>query len=643
VCLLVALASRAVAGEPLPLQQITVEASPIDPYLPARTEVDRSEIIDAHQSELSDVLELTPGINVRQGGKGEVRVDMRGFDQRATLYTLDGVPVYEPYNGIINADLFPLEMLNSIEITRGASSSLYGPNGMGGQIKLDTFAPRPPLGAAVSTIWRDSDLCDVRASGSAAHEGWSGFAAGRYLTSSGLWLSDDFQDRPDTQRRFQNGSKRVNSDVDQLSGFASLGYQYGNGGRAHVAVLASDATFGIPPSTTQFGQLLDSGQYAPIIERADPERLLHVQAGFEQRILPTIGVAGGLFYTSYDYHDTQYFPQQKTKDDPLDYSRVATIVTNSHELGGIGRVTLDVGDRDTIAVGGQVRGDSVDLSTTTRGFLGSPSVTVASVGVENVYAATDRISLVLGASEDLQTGGRIGTRSEFDPQGIVSIDLDQWGAARVAVARKIRFPTLRELFDKYQGNPHLAPENTLTYEIGYRVSRRWGYAGLNLFRSDVDNLIAGGGDDNHFINVQTATLQGIEVASGVMPVERVRLDITYTYLDTTANNSIPLSPSSDSAVQHKPAHRFNGILQVSLPWELLLRMEGIYTSEQLDRLNSDVMVGGFGLWNVQITRPVGKWLSVFAGADNLLDTDYEQKLGTPESGRRAFAGFRATY
>jgi vitamin B12 transporter len=623
---------------------ITIEASPIDPYLPARTSVDRDEIIDANKSELSDVLELTPGINVRQGGKGEVRVDMRGFDQRATLYTLDGVPVYEPYNGIINADLFPLEMLSGVEIIRGASSSLYGPNGMGGQVKLDTFAPRPPLGATVSTIWRDTDLFDVRASGSAAREGWSGFAAGCYLTTSGFRLSDGFEDRPDTERRFDDGGERLNSDRDQLSGFATLGYQYGDEGRAHVAVLASDATFGIPPSTTQFGILVTPGHYAPMIERADPERLLHAQAGVEQRLLPTISVAGGLFYTSYDYHDKQYFPDKEHMQyDPLDYSSAVTIKTNSREFGGIGRGTFDIGDRDTLAVGGQVRGDSVDLSSTERGTIANPSITVASVGIENVYAVTDRINFVLGASEDVQTGGKIGTRSEFDPQGILSIDFDQWGAARIAVARKIRFPTLRELFDQYQGNPHLAPENTLTYEIGHRVARAWGYLGLNLFRNDVDNLIAGGGEDIHFMNVQTATLQGVEVASGVTPVEPVRLDITYTFLDTTADTNVPLSPNSSSAVQHKPAHRFNGILQVSLPWELLLRMEGLYTSEQLDNFNGDIMVPGFALWNVQLTRPVGKWLSVFAGADNLLDADYEQKIGAPEGGRRAFAGFRATY
>ncbi len=616
-----------VAGaEPLLLPEVTVEASPIDPYLPAQTAVDRSEIVDAHKSELSDVLELTPGLNVRQGGQAEQRVDMRGFDQRATLYTLDGVPVYEPYNGIINIDLFPLEMLDSVQITRGASSSLYGPNGMGGQIKLNTFAPRAPLTASVSTTWRDSDLWDVRASGGAAREGWTGFATGRYLTTPNFSLADGFQDRPDTQQRLQEGSKRLNSDVEQLSGFATLGYEYGNGGRAHVAVLASDATFGIPPSTTEF---------TPQLLRTDPERLLHVQAGVEQRVLPALAAAGGLFYTAYDLHQSQY-------DKPDFRTVLVTTKTDSSELGGIGRLTLDIGARDSLALAGQVRDDGADISNTVRGALGHPDVTIGSVGMENVYRATDRISLVLGSSEDVLTGGRVGTRSEFNPQGIVSIDFDPWGATRIAVSRKIRFPTLRELFDRQQGNPDLAPERTLTYEIGHRVARAWGYAALNLFRSDVRDLIAGGNEDI-FTNVEEATLQGIEAACDVMPLERVRLDVNYTFLDTTAHDKEPLGVTATSAVQHKPAHRFNGILQVSLPWQFRLRMEGLYTSEQLDQPRSDVTVPGFALWNVQLTRPVGKWLSVFAGADNLLDTDYEQKLGSPEAGRRVFAGFRASY
>ena len=607
------------------MEEITVEASPIDPYLPARTVVDRSEIIDSHDSDLSDALQRTPGINVRDGGQGEPRVDMRGFDQRATLYTLNGVPIYEPYNGVVNVDLFPLEMLGNVEVTRGAASSLYGPNGMAGQVKLTTFGAPAPT-AAASTIWRESDLWDVRASGGASRDGLSGFVAGRYLTSPNFTLSDGFDDRPPPQRRFQNGDQRLNSDIEQLSGFATLGYEY-DGGRTYGAVLASDSTFGVPPSTTQF---------MPMFLRTDRERLLHVQGGIDQRLSPNVGVAGGLFYTGYNLHQSQY--------DGADFRNVVLKTkADSSELGGIGRVTVQVGNRDSLAIGGQVRDDGADISNTVRGTISKPGFTIGSAAIENLYAATDRISLVLGVSCDLLSGAGIATRSELNPQGVVAVDFGDWGETRIAAARKIRFPTLRELYDPMQGFARLRPETPLTYEIGHQLARRWGYAGLNLFRSDVDGLIdAGGADAQKFQNLDSATLQGIEMTAGSAPISLVRLDVTYTYLDTTARNNNGVTVIS-SAVQHKPAHRFNGTLWVFLPWWLVLRSDAAYTSSQLDQFGSVVTVDGFALWSVQLMRPVGQWLSVFAGVDNLLDADVEQKLGTPQPGRRVFAGVRATY
>ena len=160
--LLLALVPTAVlAEEPIPLKEVTVEASRVDALLPARTEVDREEIIDSHKDELGGVLDLTPGVNVRDGGRGESRLDVRGFDQRAVLFTLNGVPVYEPWNGIINMNLFPLEMLGSIVVDRGPSSALFGPNGMGGTVKLTTVQPHEPLSGSASTIWRQAmpEIC----------------------------------------------------------------------------------------------------------------------------------------------------------------------------------------------------------------------------------------------------------------------------------------------------------------------------------------------------------------------------------------------------------------------------------------------------------------------------------------------------
>ena len=623
ICATAALAD----DDPLRMQEITVEASPIDPYLPARTEVDRDEIINSRKSDLSEVIELTPGINVRQGGRGEVRVDMRGFDQRAILFTLNGVPVYEPYNGIINVNLFPLEMLGGIDIARGISSSLYGPNGMAGQIKLTTFGIKPSLSGAAQAIWRDSDFWDFRASGGGTREGLSIIGAGSYLTSPNFPLSDDFSERLPSERRGEDGGPRANSDEQRGSGFLSLGYEYGDGGRAHFAVIGSETTFGIPPSTSQF---------APFYRRVDPQQLLHVQAGVDQRVAPTVGIAGGIFSTFYNSRELEY------PDATYTAPRLRTD-TDSDEVGGIGRVTVDIGSNDSLAIGALLRGDGAHVANSSRGTLSDPDLLIASASAENVYSVTERVSLILGLSYDVQSGADVGTTGEVDPQGVLSVDWNPWGSTRLAIGRKIRFPTLRELYDPLQGNAGLKPEATLTYEIGHQISRDWGYASLNLFRSDVSDLIEPGGDEGEFENVQDATLQGVEIATGVEPFAWMRLDLNYTYLNTSASDVTLFGRDAESAIQHKPENRFNGILELVLPWKFLFRTEGLYTSQQLDQFGSVVFVPDFGLWNVQLSRPVLPWLTAFAGCDNLLDADWEQKLGTPEAGRRAFVGMRGSY
>ncbi len=629
LCAVAAVASTAAAEPALQLDEITVEASPIVPYLPARTEIGRDELIESHKSELDAELDLTPGINVRQGGRGEPRVDIRGFDQRAALITLNGVPVTEPYNGIVNIDLFPLEMLGRVSVMRGISSSLYGPNGMAGQIALETFRTPTPLTAAGSTIWRDRDFWDTRASAAANRGDLSGLVGGRYLTTPGFPLSDDFDARPETRRRFEDGGTRLSSDVQEWSAFGTLGHEYGEGGRAHLAVLASQARFGIPPSTTS---------YAPVLRRNDDQSQLHEQAGVDQRLRPALGIAGGVFYTRYSSTESQF--------DGPDYStELLSTTADSDEIGGIGRLTLDLGVHDTLAVGGQVRGASASVSTSAGGPASEPDALVGSVGIENVYAATERLTLLVGLSYDVQSSGGDGTDGQLDPQGIVSYDFGAYGVTRLAVGRKVRFPTLRELSDPLQGNPDLGAEKALTYDLGHRVPAPWGYASLNLFRSDASDLIdaAGGGDPPVFTNLDDATLQGVEVACGTAVWDRLRLDVNYTYLDATAHDASVAGAGGSSEIQHKPAHRFNGILRVELPWRLRLRMEGLFTSEQVERLGTDVTVDGFAIWNAELTWTAGEHLSVFAGADNLLDADFEEKLGSPEPGRRAFAGFRATY
>ena len=624
--LLVVTPTFALAHEPLLLEEVTVEASRVDALLPARSEVDRDEIIDSHKHELGGVLDLTPGVNVRDGGRGEARLDVRGFDQRAVLFTLNGVPVYEPWNGIINLNLFPLEMLGSIVIQRGPSSALFGPNGMGGAVKLTTAHPRGPLTASASTIWRDSDTWDARASGGVSRDGLVGLLGGRYFTTPGFPLPGDFNELPQNRRRWEDGGRRLNSDGEQKSLFADLGYEYSGSGRAHVALLGSNSSFGISPSTTAF--------LGPFL-RNDHEDLWHVQAGLEHRLTPQLGAAAAVFYSGYDTKESQFDSAEFTR-------KFVTRQANSEDVGGLGRLTFDVAEVDSLAVAAQARYDDAHVFDDANGPHVRPYFATGSLAAENVYSVGERFALIAGTSLDVQGSGSAPTRSELNPQGGMSVEFGPYGTSRAGISRKIRFPTLRELYDPLQGNPNLKPEVAVVYEVGHRVQAPRGYADVNLFRSDVSNLIENVGDENRSVNSQDATLQGVEVAFGGTPIDWVRLDVNYTYLNTQASNPTR-SGSGESDVQHRPENRFNGILRVFLPLDLILRLEGLYTSDQLDRFGSDVTVNEYTLFNGQLTKRFGDRFELFGGVDNILDNKHQDKLGSPAPGRWGFAGLRMTY
>jgi outer membrane cobalamin receptor len=610
--------------KPAGVPEIVVEGSPIDRYLPARSSIGRPELEQLNKSELSEVLLFLPGLNVRHGGRAETRIDMRGFDQRAILFMLNGIPVYEPYNGIIDIDLFPLEMLDSIGVTRGPSSALYGPNGMAGTIQMSTLQPQDGVRGAATEVWRDSNYWDTRASAGAGSAMLSLIAGGRYLTSDGFRLSDSFNDRPQTRRRFEDGGLRLNSDREEWSAFVNGVYRYSDKGFAHATFLESSSEFGIPPGTTGF---------APVFRRNDGQELLHAHVGVEQSVFDRIDLGGAVFYSDYSSSESEF-------DGPDFTNQLIRRDADSDEIGGIARITADIAERDTLALALQARQDGADLSDTVSGHLGDPELTMTSAAVENLFFLTESITLALGLSGDVQTGGGRGTDWEMNPQGGVSVDWERYGVSRLSISRKTRFPTLRELFDPLEGNPDLEAEKALVYEIGHRAAYDWLYGDLTLFRSDVDDLIEMEtiGDLRRSVNLGEAVLQGIEAGLGGAPRPELHLDVNYTLLDAQARND-----GGHDEIQHKPRHRFNGILRLFLVQDFVLRLEGVYTSDQVDQFGTDVDVDSFGLFNVSLARTFDELVQIVVGANNIFDEDYEEKLGMPQPGRWFFIGLRASY
>ncbi|MBC8174742.1 MAG: TonB-dependent receptor, partial [Candidatus Marinimicrobia bacterium] len=116
--------------------------------IPGRVEVITQEELKSLPSQkLDDVLKYSSGLNVhRTSGIFEIRpvVSLRGVsgdEPGRTLVLVNGVPINKSDTGVANWNRINVNNIKQVEIFKGAGSSLYGNNAMGGVINIITQTP----------------------------------------------------------------------------------------------------------------------------------------------------------------------------------------------------------------------------------------------------------------------------------------------------------------------------------------------------------------------------------------------------------------------------------------------------------------------------------------------------------------------
>ncbi len=116
------------------------------------TVLSRDEIVNSGATSIPEVLRLAPGMIVREKTPGNYDVQIRGNDNlppkgimvytenSMTLVMIDGRPVYNYGFGGTFWETLPVELndIERIEVIRGLSSALYGPNAVSGAINIIT-------------------------------------------------------------------------------------------------------------------------------------------------------------------------------------------------------------------------------------------------------------------------------------------------------------------------------------------------------------------------------------------------------------------------------------------------------------------------------------------------------------------------
>ena len=112
-------------------------ATPVIGAIASSIKLDRSDIKKTGATTFVELLESIPSVTFEGGPGNLAAVRLRGNEASHTLLLIDGQKVTIT-GGQPNFKMIPLNQINSIEITKGPFSSLYGPGAIGGVINIFT-------------------------------------------------------------------------------------------------------------------------------------------------------------------------------------------------------------------------------------------------------------------------------------------------------------------------------------------------------------------------------------------------------------------------------------------------------------------------------------------------------------------------
>ena len=154
------------------LDEIVVTASateePIKTVPRNITVVTREDIEQAPSKNIVDLLNREAGINLRSlfGSDKQAVIDMRGMGASAAsnvIVLVDGIRMNSSDLSGVDFSTIPLEMIERIEIVRGAGTVIYGSGSIGGVINIVTRKGTPLKETRLYAAYGSFDTLDTRA------------------------------------------------------------------------------------------------------------------------------------------------------------------------------------------------------------------------------------------------------------------------------------------------------------------------------------------------------------------------------------------------------------------------------------------------------------------------------------------------
>lgn len=596
--------------------------------------VTASDIKQQGARTLDEALQLVPGVVIREGAEGTPRIDIRGFRTRHVQLFLNGIPVRDTYDGQFDPTRIPAEIISEIKVTSGGGSVLYGPGGNGGAIDIITKSGQEGVHGSLGTELIEGGGYEGSASVLGTGEKVDFYANFNVQDRDAFMLSNDFTP---VNIADEDGGGRENSDWKRVNLLGNLSYRLTDYTTVGVTLSHMDGENGKPPVTNAGADI-----FAKKIkyERVDEVQSSLLQLAFDHTTNGPFAIRGWAYYSQTDLEENGY--------DDASYSsqtaRGASHQVTDTELVGINTQFIyhvDEAAKATLALGAENENwESEGFEITRRGtndLKDDRDLQTYSVAFEYEREVADSIGLVVGYGQHFYERDD-GSDNDFSYLLGVTYDLNEGTRFRLNHSRKIRFPSLKQLYGN-GGNVDLDTEVSKHYEAG--VERRLPFKGLlNItgFYIDAQDFIEKDQTDTNR-NFQEVELMGIETDLKIYPVDMLMFRLAVTYLDTEDKSA----GSGRDELQYRP--KWTVTTEVNYRFSCGFTAYGSlqYLGDQYfyDEVTATQKqrLGDITVANLKFSKTVlADKVELYAGVDNLFDKDYEESYGLPQPGRTIYGG-----
>lgn len=613
------------------------------------TTVSSNKMQDFAKNDVARALNLLPGISLSAvGPRNEAMVFVRGFDLRQVPLLIDGIPVYVPYDGYVDLARFTTFDLAEINVSKGYTSIIHGPNALGGAINLITRRPGKKFELNGASGWLSGGYRTNINIGSNLGK-WYIQAGASKMQRDSFPLSEKFK-----SAKTEEGGSRNNSYFSDEKYNIKIGFTPGNRSEYALSYIYQHGKKGTPPYAGK--DTLNSQFKNPRFWQWpywDKQSLYFIS---------NTVIDSAQYVKARLYYDK--FKNQLNSYDDASYTNISRPYAfksyyNDYSFGGIVEYGTNlIRNRDDIKITLQYKQDvhrehnegepvrNMSDRTLTAGFENELKISSvftlhsgfsfnnrSSIKAQNYNSSTQKISHFPS-----------NNNNAFNVQGSLVYRPDAINTLNLSVARKTRFATTKDRYSYRLGtaipNPDLKAEDAVNYEIGYAGSfgNRLRLQSA-IFYSKINNTILSVSNvkfdttrnvwQSQLQNAGKSEYMGAEIGAEFLILPPLQSGLNYTWIKRN-NLTNPALHFTDV-----PEHKLFAFVQYRLRKRLVVQANSEFNSKRYSTTYGTVS-GDFMLLNISITVNLWRYFSIEGGINNIGDVEYSLVEGYPEPGRNYF-------